>query len=69
MTEQLDGAFDDEGGTRGADVPGGILVGHDGSVCAQEALQGAGRLAVPAGSRPPVARSAVVPGPASSRTR
>ena len=45
MTEQIDGAFDDEGVTRVADVPGGVLIGHDGSVCAQEALQWAARLA------------------------
>src|SRR3712207_4172261 len=45
MTEQIDVDFDDEGVTRVADVPGGVLVGHDGSVCAQEALQLAARLA------------------------
>jgi nucleotide-binding universal stress UspA family protein len=49
MTEQIDVAFDDEGVTRVADVPGGILVGHDGSTCAQEALQWAARLAARAG--------------------
>src|ERR671938_344445 len=49
MTEQIDVEFDDEGVTRVADVPGGVLVGHDGSVCAQEALQWAARLAARAG--------------------
>lgn len=49
MTEQIDAAFDDEGVTRVADVPSGILVGHDGSRCAQESLQWAARLAVRAG--------------------
>ena len=47
MTEQIDVAFDDEGVTRVADVPGGILVGHDGSACAQEALQWAARAGFP----------------------
>ena len=49
MTEQIDVEFDDEGVTRVADVPGGVLVGHDGSACAQEALQWAARLAARAG--------------------
>ena len=49
MTEQVDREFDDEGVTRVADVPGGVLVGHDGSRWAQEALPGAGRLAARAG--------------------
>src|SRR3712207_3617082 len=49
MTEQIDVEFDDEGVTREADVPGGVLVGHDGSECAQEALQWAARLAARAG--------------------
>ena len=49
MTEQIDVEFDDEGVTRVADVPGGVLVGHDGSACAQEALQWAADLAFRAG--------------------
>ncbi|MGY1679921.1 universal stress protein [Geodermatophilus sp. SYSU D01176] len=42
MTEQSDEEWD-EGGTRVADGPGEVLVGHDGSRCAQEALPSAAR--------------------------
>lgn len=49
MSEGFDVEFDDEGVTRVADVPGGVLVGHDGSACSQEALQWAARLAARAG--------------------
>lgn len=49
MTEE----FDAESGTgavaRVVDVPGGVLVGHDGSAGAEEALRWAGRLAARAG--------------------
>src|SRR3954470_24117333 len=38
-----------DGVRRVADVPGGVLVGHDGSVCAQEALRWAAALALRAG--------------------
>ena len=49
MTEQVGSEFDDEGVTRVADVPGGVLIGHDGSRCAREALPWSGRLAASAG--------------------
>ncbi len=49
MTEEIDVHVEDEGVARTADVPGGVLVGHDGSGCAQEALQWAAGLAARAG--------------------
>jgi nucleotide-binding universal stress UspA family protein len=49
MTEWMDLESDDDGVTRVADVPGGVLVGHDGSECAHEALQWAAGLALRAG--------------------
>ena len=49
MTDLMDLEAGDEGVARVADVAGGVLVGHDGSDCAQEALQWAAALAVRAG--------------------
>ena len=49
MTELMDLESNDDGVARVADVPGGVLVGHDGSECAQEALQWAAGLASRAG--------------------
>jgi nucleotide-binding universal stress UspA family protein len=49
MTELTDREADDDGIAEVADVPGGVLVGHDGSACAQEALQWAADLALRAG--------------------
>ena len=49
MTELMDLEADDDGVARVADVAGGVLVGHDGSECAQEALQWAAGLALRAG--------------------
>jgi nucleotide-binding universal stress UspA family protein len=49
MTELMDHEAEDDGVARVADVAGGVLVGHDGSECAQEALQWAAGLASRAG--------------------
>ncbi|MBM7804369.1 nucleotide-binding universal stress UspA family protein [Geodermatophilus bullaregiensis] len=49
MTELIDAEADDDGVAEVADVAGGVLVGHDGSACAQEALQWAADLARRAG--------------------
>ena len=49
MTELMDHEADDDGVARVADVAGGVLVGHDGSEHAQEALQWAADLASRAG--------------------
>jgi nucleotide-binding universal stress UspA family protein len=49
MTELMDLEADDEGVARVAHVTGGVLVGHDGSECAQEAVQWAAGLASRAG--------------------
>jgi nucleotide-binding universal stress UspA family protein len=49
MTELMDLEADDEGVARVAHVTGGVLVGHDGSECAQEAVQWATGLASRAG--------------------
>jgi len=49
MTELMDQEAGDEGVARVAEIPGGVLVGHDGSEWAQEALQWAAGLAARAG--------------------
>ncbi|SDN71053.1 universal stress protein [Geodermatophilus sp. DSM 45219] len=49
MTQGMDVEEQDDGVARTADVPGGVLVAHDGSDCAREALQWAAGLAVRAG--------------------
>ena len=49
MTELMDLESYDDGVARVADVSGGVLVGHDGSQCAQEAVQWAAGLAARAG--------------------
>ena len=49
MTQGMDGEDQYDGVSRTADVPGGVLVAHDGSDCAREALQWAAGLAVRAG--------------------
>jgi nucleotide-binding universal stress UspA family protein len=49
MTEELDAETGADEVARVADVAGGVLVGHDGSERAQEAVQWAGRLAVRTG--------------------
>ena len=49
MTREIDVELGEDGVVRVVDVPGGVLVGHDGSECAQEALRWAARLAARAG--------------------
>ena len=49
MTELMGLEADDDGVAKVADVAGGVLVGHDGSECAHEALQWAAGLAARAG--------------------
>src|SRR3712207_228985 len=49
MTREIDVELGADGVVRVVHVPGGVLLGHDGSECAQEALQWAARLAARAG--------------------